>query len=215
MSVHTRKTYTFFRYGWRTIILTAVLGLIAAIVLSFFQPLRYRSSIRVLITQNVGIVDAYTASRSSERIADDISTLIATTAFYGAVMDSGFAIRASYFPTEDRLRRKLWAKTVQSTVLRGTGLLQVDVYHTSVDQAEQIARAMAFVLTTRANEFVSGGGVNARLVDNPLNSRFPVKPNIPINAVTGLVLGGLAGVALVFINTEKLRRRHQLIHEEW
>lgn len=207
--------HAFVRFGWRTIFFSAVLGLILAVLLSFFQPLRYRSAVRVLITQNVGIVDAYTASRSSERIADDIATLIHTTSFYDAVMSAGFNIRQNYFPNDELRRRKLWKRTVQATVLRGTGLLEVDVYHTSVDQAEQIVRAIAFVLTTRGADFVSGGGLYVRLVDEPLNSRFPVKPNIPINAFTGFVLGGLCGVALVSLNAERLKRRHQLIHEEW
>jgi capsular polysaccharide biosynthesis protein len=161
------------------------------------------------------VVDAYTASRSSERIADDIATLVHTTSFYNAVMNSGFNIRENYFPTEESRRRKLWKKTIQPTVLRGTGLMQVDVYHTSVDQAEQIARATSFVLTTQAAEFTSGGGINVRLVDDPLNTRFPVKPNILANAFAGFVLGGLAGLGLVYVNIERLRRRHQLIHEEW
>lgn len=205
----------FVRHGWRTILLVAVLGLIFAVILSFFQPLKYRSTTRLLISQNVGIVDAYTASRSSERIADDIATLVHTSSFYNAVMDSGFNIRRNYFPTDELKRRKLWNKTIQPTVLRGTGLLEINVFHTSVDQAEQIARAVSFVLTTQAGDFASGGGIGVRQVDEPLNTRFPVKPNIPVNAFMGLVLGGLAGFALVMINIERLKRRHQLIHEEW
>lgn len=210
-----RSAYSIVSFGWRTVFFTALFGLLISVVLSFFQPLKYRSTVRMLVSQNVGVVDAYTASRSSERIADDISTLIHTTAFYTAVTKAGFNIRDNYFPTDDRTRRKLWDKTVQATVLRGTGLLQVDVYHTSVDQAEQIVRAVAFVLTTQANDFVSGSNVAVRLVDEPLNSRFPVRPNIPINALSGFVLGGFAGVGLVFVNMERLKRRHQLIHEEW
>ena len=210
-----KRPEQFIRYGWRTIVLAAVLGLILATIMSFFQPLKYRSTTRLLITQNVGIVDAYTASRSSERIADDIATLVHTTSFFDAIMNSGFNIRENYFPTDETKRRKLWRNTIQATVLRGTGLLQVDVFHTSVDQAEQVARATAFVLTTQAGEFASGGGVSVRLVDEPLNTRFPVKPNILVNALTGFVLGGLAGLGLVYVNIERLKRRHQLIHEEW
>ncbi|MBI2484811.1 hypothetical protein HYW18_01520 [Candidatus Uhrbacteria bacterium] len=211
----TPPASVFVRFGWRTIFLSAILGLILASILSFFEPLKYRSSVRVLITQNVGVVDAYTASRSSERLADDMATLIHTSAFYDEVMSAGFDIRASYFPKDGLKRRKVWRKTVQPTVVRGTGLLEVDVYHTSVGEAERIARAVAFVLTTRSHQFVSASGLSVRLVDEPLNSRFPVKPNIPVNAFTGFVLGALTGVGLVYMNSERLKRRHQLIHEEW
>lgn len=209
-----QPTQLFF-YGWRTILLVAVLGLVLASVLSFFQPLKYRSTTRLLVSQNVGLVDAYTASRASERIADDIATLVHTSSFFNAVMESGFSIRRNYFPTDELKRRKLWNKTIEPTVLRGTGLLQIDVYHTSVDQAEEIARAVAFVMTTQAGEYASGGGASVRLVDEALSTRWPVRPNIPVNALTGLVLGGLAGFGLVVVNMERMKRRHQLIHEEW
>ncbi|KKW34059.1 MAG: hypothetical protein UY79_C0005G0002 [Parcubacteria group bacterium GW2011_GWA2_53_21] len=209
------KPAQFVFYGWRTILLVAVLGLIVAVILSFFQSLKYRSTTRLLISQNTALVDAYTASRSNERVADDMATLVHTSSFYNAVMNAGFNIRENYFPSDELKRRKLWNKTIKPTVLRGTGLIQIDAFHPSVDQAEQIARAAAFILSTRAEDFSSAGGVNVRQVDEPLNTRFPVKPNIPVNALTGLVLGGLAGLALVAINLERMKRRHQLIHEEW
>src|SRR3989338_652469 len=211
-SMTRTKPAQFVFYGWRTILLVAVLGLLVAVILSFFQPLNYRSTTRLLISQNTSLVDAYTASRSNERVADDMATLVHTSSFYKAVMNAGFNIRENYFPSDELKRRKLWKKTIKPTVLRGTGLIQIDVFHPSVDQAEQIARAAAFILSTRAGDFSSAGRVNVRQVDEPLNTRFPVKPNIPVNALTGLVLGGLAGLALVAINLERMKRRHQLIH---
>ena len=108
--------------------------------------------------------------------------------------------------------RRLWRKTVDATVSRGSGLLSITTYHADVRQAEQIVRAVSFVLTNRVSEFTSGGNVIVRLIDAPLNSRWPVKPNIPTNIASGFFLGAFVGMAYVFVQTERLRRRHQLVH---
>ncbi len=209
------KYSTILLRGWSTIVLFAVLGLVLAVVISFLRPLEYSSTIRLLIIENIGVVDAYTAARSSERIAEDLSTIIYTTSFYNKVMAAGYNIDESYFPEDDYKRRKEWGKTVSTTVARGTGLLTIKVYHEDVEQAEQIAHAISFVLTNEGWTYTSGGNITVRLVDAPLASRWPARPNIPANAFSGLVLGGLLGVAYILIQTERIRRRHQLIHEEY
>jgi uncharacterized protein involved in exopolysaccharide biosynthesis len=56
--------------------------------------------------------------------------------------------------------------------------------------------------------------VEVRLIDDPLNSRWPVKPNIFANVFSGFVLGGLLGIGYLWLQAERLRRRHQLVHEE-
>ena len=56
--------------GWVTILLSGVIGMALAVGLSFLRPLEYSSTTQILITQELGAVDAYTASRSAERIAD-------------------------------------------------------------------------------------------------------------------------------------------------
>lgn len=209
------KYTTILLRGWSTVVLFAMLGLVLAVVLSFLRPLEYSSTIRLLIIQNVGTVDAYTASRSAERIAEDLATITYTTSFFNKVMDAGFGIDESYFPEDELKMRKEWEKTVSTTVARSTGLLTIKVFHEDVEQAEQIAHAIAFVLTNEGWTYTSGGNITVRLVDEPLNSRWPARPNIPTNAFSGFVLGGLVGVAYILIHTERIRRRHQLIDEEF
>lgn len=193
----------------------AGLGLLLSLVVSFVQPLKYSSTVRLLVLQDVGAtVDAYTATRSEERIAENLTNIIYFTTFFDQVMNAGFSIDEKSFPTQDYKRRREWAKTVSASVSRGSGLLNITAYSRNVAEAEQIARAVAFVLTEHADEYNSGGAVEVKLIDAPLNSRFPVKPNIFANAVSGLVLGGLVGCAYVIISYERIRRRHQLVHEE-
>ena len=209
MSRHTSALFSF----WHTVVIMIAVGLLLGVVLSLVRPLSYSSTVRLLIIQQLGTVDAYTASRSAERVAEDITNIIYTTTFFDKVMASSNQINQKYFPNDPNKKRKMWGKTVDATVTRGTGLLTIAIYHPDVQQAELIARALSSVIVTEGWQYTSGGSISIQLVDDPLDSRWPVRPNIPLNAFAGAVLGGFAGVAFVMLKAERIRRRHQLVHE--
>lgn len=208
----SRHSSTIFRF-WHTIVIMAAIGLLLGVILSLLRPLEYSSTTRLLIIQQLGTVDAYTASRSAERVAEDITNVIYTSTFFQKVMASTTQIDKDYFPGDEIKLRKMWGQTVDAIVTRGTGLLQIIVYHQEAAQAELIARALSSVIVTEGWQYTSGGSISIQLVDEPLNSRWPVRPNIPLNAFAGAVLGGLAGVGFVLLKAERIRRRHQLTHE--
>ncbi|MBN1585460.1 hypothetical protein JW899_03780 [Candidatus Uhrbacteria bacterium] len=195
--------------GWRKIIL---FGLIAALVgagLSFVFPLKYGVTMRLLIIQKqLAAADPYTAMKASERIADNLGQVIYTTSFYDKVIGAHYNTDTSFFSEDEIRRRREWGKMVETQVMRGSGMLVTTVYHEDPEQAEQFARAIAFVLTTEGWEYIGGGDLQIRLVDEPLSSRWPVKPNIPGNALTGFVLGALVGCGYVWSS----RRRDSLFH---
>lgn len=201
-------------HAWPTVLLLASGGTVLAVLLSLLRPLEYSSTTRILITQELGVVDAYTASRSAERIADDLSSIVYTSTFFDKVMNAGFSIDETYFPDDPLKERKQWEKTISASVSRSSGLLAIKAYHVDVQQAQEIAQAVAFVITTQGWTYTSGGNITVQVVDDPLNSRYPVRPNIPVNAISGLFLGAMGGVAYVFIQSDRLRRRHQLVHTE-
>ncbi len=200
---------------WKSLAAFTLLGLVLSLLVSFIQPLKYSSTVRLLVRQDIGSSDAYTASRSEERIAENLTNILYTTTFFDDVLNAGFTIDERTFPAEDYKRRKEWGRTVSATVARGSGLMTVVAYHPDVKQAEQIARAVAFVFTQKAKDYTSAAGVDVRLIDAPLNSNWPVKPNLLANGLSGLVLGGLFGVAYLLLQAERIRRRHQLVHEEF
>lgn len=209
MSRHTSSLLHF----WQTIVVMAAIGLLLGVLLSFLRPLEYSSTARLLIIQQLGTVDAYTASRSAERVAEDITNVIYTSTFFQKVMSSTSQIDQSYFPDDEIKLRKMWGRTVDAIVTRGTGLLTLVIYHTDVRQADLIARALASVIVTEGWQYTSGGSISIQLVDEPLSSRWPVRPSIPLNAFAGAVLGGLSGVGFVLLKAERIRRRHQLVHD--
>lgn len=199
--------------GWPTIFLMAAVGLLLGVLLSFIGPLEYSSTTRILITQELGAVDAYTASRSVERIADDLATAVHTTKFRESVFEDS-AIDLSYFPEDEERLRNKWEKAITTSVLRSTGFLTIKAYHPDVNEAEKLSLAVAEVLTQEGWTFTSGGNITVQLVDEPLNSRWPVRPNILVNAFSGFILGAIAGIGYILIQVERVSRRHQILHDE-
>lgn len=182
------------KQGWKRIALFALASAVFATAISFAFPLKYSSSMRLLILQKqLSASDPYTAIKASERIADNLAQIIYTTSFYDKVMDAKFNVDESYFGKDEVKKRRRWRDAISTQVVRGSGMLDVTVYHTDPNQAEQVSQAIAFVLTTEGSEYFGGGDLEVRLVDAPLVSDWPVRPNIPANALAGLVLGGIAG----------------------
>jgi capsular polysaccharide biosynthesis protein len=200
--------------GWPTILFLSGLGMLLAILLSFLPSLEYSSTTRLLITQQLGAVDAYTAGRSAERIAEDLSNAVYTSTFYDSVLAEEHSIDLAFFPEDELKRRKKWDRAVNTSVSRSTGLLTIRAYHPDPVQANAIASIVASVLVEEGWTYTSGGNVTIQVVDEAVNSRFPVRPNIFVNGFSGLILGGLAGVGYLLIQSERVKRRHQLVHED-
>jgi capsular polysaccharide biosynthesis protein len=190
--------------GWKRILLFALVSAAFGVALSFLFPLQYSSSMRMLIIQKqLSDADPYTAIKASERISDNLAQIVYTTSFFDKVMAAKFNIDQTVFKADPIKRRKQWQEMIGTQVIRGSGMLQVTVYHVDPAQATQIGRAIAFVLTTEGWQYVGGGDLQVKLVDDPLQSRWPVKPNIPANAFGGLVLGIIVGAGQVLLSANK------------
>lgn len=200
--------------AWSTIFFLSAIGLLIGVLLSFVRPLEYSSTLRLQVTQELGAVDAYTAARSAERIADDLGQAVYFSDFYEEILQTNSAIDQSYFPDEENKFRRAWERTLVTSVSRGTGLLSIRAYHPDVQQAQALVLAVGNLLTEKGWTYTSGSNISIRLVDEPVNSRYPVRPNLLVNAFSGLLLGGLAGIGYVLIEVERVKRRHQLIHGE-
>lgn len=200
--------------AWPTVLLCAVLGLVFAILLSLIRPLKYDATTKILITQKLSGADAYTASRSAERIADDLTLVLYTSDFFSKVMASSYGIDENYFSTDEIKRRKEWQETVSASVSYSSGIMEIRAYHANPEEAKKLAAAVADVYVTQGSSYISGSDITVQVVDEPLSSRYPVKPNLPVNGLSGLFLGAIAGGVYAYIQDDKMKRGHRLIHDE-
>ncbi len=181
---------------WRLVALATLLGLVLALGFSLVQPLRYSSTVRLLITQtNVTGLDPYTAVKSTERIAQNLAEVIYTTSFFNAIVASE-TIDRSYFPTDEIKKRSTWRDTISTAVVPGTGVMNVTAYHTDRGQAAALAVRVAQELANQAPNYF-GYSVRVQVIDDPLPSRFFAKPDFVSNGLMGLIAGFLLGTAWV------------------
>ncbi|MEO5927248.1 MAG: Wzz/FepE/Etk N-terminal domain-containing protein [Patescibacteria group bacterium] len=181
---------------WRTIGIAALIGLVLALGFSLIQPLRYSSSVRLLITQtNVTGLDPYTAIKSTERIAQNLSEVVYTSSFFNAVM-ANESIDRNYFPTDEISKRQKWQDTIATSVVPDTGIMVVTAYHTSREQAQDLSLQVAQQISTQAPNYF-GYSVRVQVIDDPLPSRFFAKPDFLRNGLMGLVAGFLIGTAWI------------------
>lgn len=182
----------------RPVIITALATMAVVLIISAFFPLKYSATTRLLIIPKSSLgVDPYTAVKSAERVSENLAQIIYTTSFFERVIKAGFNLDQSSFQNvSENKKRKQWQKMVSPQVLRGTALLGLTVFHQDKEQAKQWASAMAYVLATQGFEY-TGGNVDIKIVDTPILSRFPVKPNFVMNGLLGLILGAMAGAGWV------------------
>ena len=163
-------------------------------VLSFLRimPLQYRADAEVLIiSQSRYGVDPYTAAKSAERVGENLVQVMKTSDFYQKTLSQGKSLDVSQYEKLSELnRRKLWQKNVTGNVVYGTSVLNVSAYNKNPEEAKKWAGAAAEVLATRGWEYV-GGDVVMKVVNEPVATKWPVRPNLFLNALLGFVVGGL------------------------
>lgn len=192
--------------SWRVLLVTLCLGAACAFLLSFVAPLERSSTVRLLITQaNATGLDAYTSLKSTERIASSLNELIYTTTFFQSVIAPSKGIDPAYFPSDDIRQRKAWRKAIETSVVPGSGVFLLTVYHVDANQARLIADAAAKELANIVPTYF-GFTMGVRVIDAPLDSRWIARPNFVQNTAFGALAGGLLGVMWVLYKTRKNER---------
>jgi capsular polysaccharide biosynthesis protein len=188
----------------QTIAFIMVIFLSIAILVSAFQPFNYGSSLKLLTINTFKETDPYTASKSNEYLSNLLSQIVSTNSFFEKVKNSSSNIDKSHFGGDQRKQMKKWNKTVKAKGLGDTGMIAVDVYHTDPAQAAEIARSVAYVLQTEhANYHGFGQSIQIKMIDEPITSSFPVKPNIILNLSLALIFGILFSLAYVYLFPEE------------
>lgn len=188
-------------------VLGAIIGAIIGAGLTFMFPLEYRADAEVyIISKSRYGVDPYTIIRSAERIGENIAQVMGTNDFYDKIMTNpNYTIDRSYFEgpeITERVKRKRWQKAIQGSVVFGTGSLEVSAYSVSTTQALALAGAAVDTLARRGWEYV-GGDVDIKIVNEPVVTRFPVRPNLVMNAGLG------AAAAILLLALGLIRREYR------
>ena len=159
--------------------------------MSLFFPFEYRADGQVLIITTGEGLDPYTSVRSSERVGENIQQILTTDDFFQKVMRSAEPFDRSVFENlSDKKLREAWGESVKSSVRYGTGILDISVYHPEPSEAKRFAGAVMITLADNILEYV-GGEVQVKIVNNPIVTSYPVRPNLIMNMFLGAVMGFL------------------------
>lgn len=176
---------------WKLLAITGALGALVFLGGSLLFPLEYRADADVLIlTRQQSGADPLSLSRAQERITETIAATIETDSFYEQVVsgDAGRFVREQFDIENDRQRRSAWEDAVEARAQYGTNVMTISAYATSREQAERLAAAVAETIAQNGSEYV-GTVIISRVVNQPIASRFPVRPNLLVNAVLGFLIG--------------------------
>lgn len=167
-------------------------GLLAGIM-TLLLPLQYRADAQLLlISQSRYGVDPYTATKSAERIGENLAQLVETGDFFNKVFAQGdVSLDASrYQGVSEQKRRNRWQRDVDAGVIYGTSVVTFSAYHTDAAEAKRLAGAVAQAMLTHGSSYV-GGDVQMRIVNQPVVTSYPVRPNLIIHVLLGIIAGML------------------------
>lgn len=188
----------------QTVISITFLFVIIAIVITFAQPLSYAARAKLLVVQNLPVgTDAYVYSRTNEYLSTLLAKVIETNSFFNEVMNAGFDINRNYFSDDTNKQMKMWSQAIDAQPINDTGIISIIVYHPDKYQADQIIRAIDAVMKAKHADYHGAGDkVEIRIIDQPITSNLPVKPNIPLNIALGLVAGLIFSLVYIYLFPE-------------
>ncbi len=176
-------------------------------VATFVQPLKYGSTSRLLVVQNLPIgTDPYAISRSNEMITNVLAEVLESDSFYNQVINSEYNIDRSYFRKDNDSRKEMkkWASTVEAKALKDRGMIDIKVYHPNRYQVNQIAQAINQVYQTKNSNYHGlGNMVSIKVINKPYVSNWPVKPNIVLNYVLGILFAIMISLVYIYLFPEE------------
>jgi len=193
------------KQGRGTVVAFILFFLIIGLIVSLAQPLKYKSNSRLLIVQP-NASDAYTVARSNEYIGNLTVGVISSGSFLDALKNSKAVFDRNYFAGNYKDSIKKWNKTVFARSGGDTGIIEIEIYHTDKKEAERLSLAVNDLIVSGAGPYRFKSDQNLiTVIDQPVVSSFPVKPNLPLNLTLSLVFGFLAGASYIYLFPERIR----------
>ncbi|MDD5342711.1 MAG: Wzz/FepE/Etk N-terminal domain-containing protein [Patescibacteria group bacterium] len=176
--------------NWKSIGLITLLALAISVIFTFIQPFEYGSTFSLMVIEKSQNLDAYSAAKSAERLSNSLARVIYTTSFYDKVASSGYLSKDTILNGDEAKKREQWKHQIETRVMPEVGLVKISVYNQDKNKANSVAKALAMVLSENGVEYLGGGNsIILKIVDYPLTSNNPVRPNIPLNLAAGFIIG--------------------------
>ncbi len=195
----TKDFLQLFKKRKTTVISITLIFVIIGLIVTLLQPLKYSSKSRLLILQNTSS-DAYTVSKSNEYVGGLISEVIYSGSFLDSLKASNSIFDRNYFNDTYKKNVKKWGETVFARSSGSTGVIDIEIYHTNPEEAKNISNAVNQLIISGQSPYkFNPEQTKISIIDEPVVSSFPVKPNIPVNLALSLLFGFLAGCSYIYL----------------
>jgi capsular polysaccharide biosynthesis protein len=178
-----------------------VVGLLVVLV----QDFKYGAKSKVLVIQEgAGRVDPFAVSRSVEYLSDLFTRVVYSNAFFEDTMNSDYNIDKSYFGDNSVNQMKRWERALSAKEIGDSGIINMTVYHPDNYQAGQIALAINNTLITNHQGYHGlGSSVKVSVIDQPVVSNYPVKPNLLYSLLIIVAASLFFGLIYIYLFPEK------------
>lgn len=164
-----------------------------------FQTPEYSSAARIIIIQkSLQDSDAFIAARSSERLSIILSEVIYSNSFFNDVLASSKEI-VDDFGSDPAKRREKWQHQVKNRIDSDKGIIEIAVFDENRKQSTEILNSVLRILIENGERYHGGSNIEIRVIDEPLVSNEPVRPNTVFNTVAAVVLAFIGSSVFVYL----------------
>ncbi len=182
-----------------TAILIAILVMIIALAISLFETPKYKAGAKLLVVVNQENIDSYTATRTAGYVSDILSEVAYSGSFVSAVLKSDYNVNDDLGSTIEE-REKNWKKTVNIKNQEDKGIIVINVFHRDHDQADKLAQAITYTLSSKHQLYHGlGDRIAVKVIDTPAVSEKWVQPKIFKNSFLGLLIGLVIGLTFIVV----------------
>lgn len=187
-----------------TVITIIMFFVIAGLIITLAQPLKYQAKSRLLILQPNTGNDAYLTARSNEYIGGLISEVVYSGSFLDSLKNSNYIFDRNYFGGSYKDSIKKWRKTISTKNSGDTGVINIEVFHTDPEEAKKISQAVNELIISGQSPYrFNSEQIKISIIDQPITSSFPVKPNLPLTFVLSIVFGLMTACSYVYLFPEE------------
>ncbi len=177
----------------KLIIIWGIIFAALALGVSLVFPRFYSAESQVLIiSRDKSGLDPFTQTKLAEQVGENLTQVLQTEDFFTKVIEQGGTNfdRTRWTNREPRVVRKQWHRDVGAEMVYGTSLLRLTAYGPTPVEATNLSTAITQTLVSHAWEYM-GGDLSLKIVNTPLASRWPTRPNFLLNVVGGFVVGAV------------------------
>ena len=142
--------------------------------------------------------------------------MIYSSSFFEATVKPEYRIDTAYFGDTLKKRLSTWRKTINVKPVQDYGIISIKVYHPDKDQADKIVQAIHYSLITNGSYYHGlGDEVTIKVIDKPVVSDWPVKPNLPLNFGVAILLGIVLGLIHIYIISASQLQTYTEVALDW